>query len=99
MKRPPTNISSLLRATSTSGNTVHELNFRPALEVSAELIKSEFNADIDPDDLIDTASILPMDSKLTRQPCLAAGMDVVLFKPFSKHDLIDTLLLWAGRKL
>jgi hypothetical protein len=68
MKRPPTNISSLLRATSTSGNTVHELNFRPALEVYAELIRSEFNADIDPDDLIGTASILPMGSKLTRRP-------------------------------
>ena len=31
--------------------------------------------------------------------CLAAGMDDVLSKPFSKHDLIDTLLLWVGRKL
>jgi hypothetical protein len=52
--------SPILRATSTSGNTVHELNFRPALEVYAELIKSEFHADIDPDDLIGTASMFPL---------------------------------------
>jgi hypothetical protein len=52
--------SPILRATSTSGNTVHELNFRPALEVYSELIKTEFHADIDPDDLIGTASMFPL---------------------------------------
>lgn len=31
--------------------------------------------------------------------CLAAGMDDVLAKPFSKDDLIDMMLLWVGRKL
>jgi len=31
--------------------------------------------------------------------CLAAGMDDVLSKPFSKNELIDTLILWVGRKL
>jgi CheY-like chemotaxis protein len=30
---------------------------------------------------------------------LAAGMDDVLSKPFSKNDLIDTLLRWVVRKL
>jgi CheY-like chemotaxis protein len=31
--------------------------------------------------------------------CLAAGMDDVLAKPFSKNDLIDMMQLWVGRKL
>lgn len=31
--------------------------------------------------------------------CLAAGMDDVLAKPFSKNDLIDIMQLWVGRKL
>lgn len=52
--------SQILRATSTSGNTVNELNFRPALEVYAEIIKSEFNAEIDPSNLIGTASMFPL---------------------------------------
>lgn len=52
--------SPILRATSTSGNTVHELNFRPALDVYREIIQSEFNATIDPDDLIGSASMFPL---------------------------------------
>ncbi|MDO8907898.1 MAG: FIST C-terminal domain-containing protein [Pseudohongiella sp.] len=52
--------SSVLRATSTSGSTVQELNFRPALEVYSEIIESEFNTTIDPSDLIATASMFPL---------------------------------------
>ncbi|MDO9476885.1 MAG: FIST C-terminal domain-containing protein [Pseudohongiella sp.] len=52
--------SPIMRATATSGNTVHELNFRPALDVYKEIIQSEFNAIIDPDDLIGTASMYPL---------------------------------------
>jgi len=31
--------------------------------------------------------------------CLAAGMDDVLAKPFSKNDLLDIMQLWVSRKL
>lgn len=52
--------SQIFRVTSAAGNIVHELDYRPALEVYSELVSSEFGVAIDPEDLIGTASMFPL---------------------------------------
>ena len=52
--------SKIFRVTAAEGNIVHELDYRPALEVYTELVKTEFSATVDPADLIGTASMFPL---------------------------------------
>lgn len=52
--------SPIFRVTAADGNAVHELDYRPALEVYTELVRQEFAGNIDPDNMIATASMYPL---------------------------------------
>jgi len=52
--------SRILRATATDGNVVRQLDFKPAFDVYKNLIAEEFNATLDPNDLIVTANMFPL---------------------------------------
>ncbi len=90
--------STTMRATATAGNTLCQIDFKPAFEVYRDLVESFHGHSVDPDNMLASASMYPIGirrlggSVIVRDPiAVTAAGEIVCVGEFDKDCFVHLL--------